>query len=60
MYFVPICNDYHTLPMYFRLQGQAFCSVCFANVAVFLASVFYKNGDKLRIFKVMNIKIGAN
>ena len=53
----------HTPHMYFRLQpvlSANLCSVGFANVDVFLASVFYKNGHKSRVFEAMKTKIGAN
>ena len=53
----------HTPHMYFRLQpvlSANLCSVGFANVDVFLASVFYKNGHKSRVFAAMNLKIDAN
>ena len=53
----------HTPHMYFGLQpvlSSNLCSAGFANVDVFLASVFYKNGHKSRVFAAMNIKIGAN
>ena len=49
--------------MYFRLQpvfSVNLCSVGFANVDVFLASVFYKNGYKSHVFAAMNTIIGAN
>ena len=53
----------HTPRMYFRLQlvcSVSLCSVGFANVDIFCASVFYKNGHKSRVFSAMNIKISAN
>jgi len=53
----------HTPHMYFRLQPVLSANlyfVGFANVVVFLASVFYKNGHKSCVFATMNTKIGAN
>ena len=49
----------HTSCMYLRLQpvfSINLCSVGFANVDVFWASVFYKKSHKLRVFAAMNIK----
>ena len=53
----------HTLCMYFRLQpvfSVNRCSVGFANVDVFLSKCVLQKCHKLRVFEVMNMKIGAN
>jgi len=53
----------HTPRMYFRLQpvsSVSLCSVGFAFVDVFLASMLYKKSHKLRVFAAINMKIGAN
>ena len=53
----------HTPHMYFRLQpilSSNLCSAGFANVDVFWASVFYKNGHKSCVFAAMNLKKRAS